>query len=356
MSPVKAQTDWGIFVLEWQTVVVPLVVFSCCLAAGFLFRTVFFRSLRKWSANSSYRLDTVIISTLRAPMIIWAVILGFDLATRSSILPKQYAEPIHMTLDSLWIISITIIAAQLTANVVRLHSSHELGPGRKPPTLTTSITQIVISILGLLFLLNYLKVDIRPLLTALGVGGLAVALALQGTLSNLFAGLYISASSQIRVGDYIKLESGEEGYVIDITWRSTTIRSIANNHIFIPNSKLSQDIVTNYSLPSTKIGIGMIFHVGFDTDIAKVESLLVEEAVKDLIDGLVTEPPPYVQWSPGFGDFWVPLTLNVEITEFSKQFKVQSELRKRIYKRLQAEGIALPYPTQLMITKPSQPS
>jgi small-conductance mechanosensitive channel len=353
MTADTSHTEWGFVVIEWHTVVVPLVVFVCCLAAGFVIRTVFFRSLRKWSVNSSYDLDSVIIATLRAPIIIWSVILGFDLATRTSGLPKRYEVPIHMTLESLWIVSITIIAAQLTANVVRRHSSHALGPGRKPPTLTTSITQIVISLLGLLFLLNYLDVDIRPLLTALGVGGLAVALALQGTLSNLFAGLYISASSQIRVGDYIKLESGEEGFVVDITWRSTTIRSLANNHIFIPNSKLSQDIITNFSLPATKIGLSMIFHVGFDTDTDKVESILVEETMKGGIDGLITEPPPKVQWNPGFGDFWIPLTLNLEATEFSKQFNVQSELRKRIYKRFQAEGIALPYPTQLSVTKPS---
>jgi small-conductance mechanosensitive channel len=240
----------------------------------------------------------------------------------------------------------------LTANLVRLHSAHALGPGRQLPTLTTSITQIVISLLGLLFLLNALNVDIKPLLTALGVGGLAVALALQGTLSNLFAGLYISASNQIRVGDYIKLESGEEGYVIDITWRSTTIRSLANSHIFVPNSKLSQEVITNFNLPDAKIGSSITIHVGFGTDMPKVEAFLVEEATREKIDGLVMQPAPYVQWTPGFGDFWVPLTLNFQVTEFAKLANVQSELRKRIYQRFQTEGIALPYPTQSVITKP----
>src|SRR5271168_3645884 len=112
--------------------------------------------------------------------------------------------------------------------MVRTYTAHAQGFD-KAPTLVKTLTQILVAILGLLFLLNYLRVDIRPLLTALGVGGLAVALALQDTLANLFAGLYISVSSQIRVGDYVKLNTGEEGYVSDITWRSTTLRSLSNN-------------------------------------------------------------------------------------------------------------------------------
>ena len=77
-----------------------------------------------------------------------------------------------------------------------------------------------------MIILNQLHVSIAPILTALGVGGLAVALALQDTLSNLFAGFYVAVAGQVRLGDYIvKLDTGEEGYVTDISWRTTTIRT-----------------------------------------------------------------------------------------------------------------------------------
>ena len=123
-------------------------------------------------------------------------------------------------------------------------------PGALPvTTLSRNLAQLAVFLLGVVWLLAAFQVDIRPMLTALGVGGLAVALALQDTLSNLFSGFYVAVAGQVRLGDYIKLNTGEAGYVTDIGWRSTTIRELANNLIIVPNSKLSQAIVTNYHLP-----------------------------------------------------------------------------------------------------------
>jgi small-conductance mechanosensitive channel len=334
--------DWNFLVTEWWKVVVPLGVFIACIIGGLVLRKILFGWVKKWSASSGHHLDAVIIPTLRTPIVIWALILGFDLATRSSVLPNRYVKPINIGLETLWIISLTIIAAQLSGNMVRTYS------GR---------AQILVAILGLLFLLNYLRVDIRPLLTALGVGGLAVALALQDTLANLFAGLYISVSSQIRVGDYVKLNSGEEGYVSDITWRSTTLRALSNNFIFIPNSKLAQAIITNYNLPTKSMGMGITIHVAFDADTDKIEQLLVEESLRGTIDGLITDPPPNVSWSQA-ADSSLQLSLNFQVAEFVNQYGVQSELRKRIFKRFRKEGIPLPYPTQAVFleTKSDLPS
>jgi len=263
----------------------------------------------------------------------------------------RYVKPINITLEILWIVSITIIASQLFGNMVQGYSARSQGSDHAP-TLIKTLTQIFVSILGLLFLLNYLKVNISPLLTALGVGGLAVALALQDTLSNLFAGFYISVSNQMRVGDYIKLATGEEGYVADITWRSTRLRSLNNNWIFVPNSKLGQTIFTNYHLPDEALGMTVVIHVAFDVDTDRIEALMIEEATREKIDGLVVDPPPSVIWNAA-GDSSLVFALNFEVEEFSQQFRVQSELRKRIFKRFRKEGIAMPYPTQSVVIKPS---
>jgi small-conductance mechanosensitive channel len=350
------KTDWNFLVAEWWKVVVPLVVFAACIVAGLVIRKILFKWVRQWSVKSGHHLDLVIIPTLKTPILIWALIFGFDLATRSSVLPIRYVKPINIGLEILWIISLTIIAAQLSGNLVRTYSARAQG-SNQALTLTTTFTQILVAILGLLFLLNYLKVDVRSLLTALGVGGLAVALALQDTLANLFAGLYISVSSQIRVGDYVKLNTGEEGYVSDITWRSTTLRALANNFIFIPNSKLAQAIITNYNLPTKSIGMGIPIRVAFDADTDRIEALLVEEATREKIDGLITDPPPNVSWSQA-ADSSLQLSLNFQVAEFVNQYGVQSELRKRIFKRFRKEGIPLPYPTQsvLLETKSDLPS
>jgi small-conductance mechanosensitive channel len=350
MSSGAVHKDWFQFIIEWRTVGAPLVVFLLCFIGGLLLRTILFRLIRRWSRRSGFGFDSAIISATRTPILIWSLILGIDLAGRTSVLPRQFVEPVQIALTVLWIVSITIVLAQLAATLVRLRSARIVGKG-KPPTLTANIAQMVISILGLLFLLNQLRVDIRPALTALGVGGIGVALALQGTLANLFAGLYISVSSQIRVGDYIKLATGEEGFVSDITWRSTTLRSISNSLIFIPNAKLAQEIITNFSLPVPRMGISITVRVGFEEDLDRAEGLILDEALGRPLDGLIVDPPPFVLLSQPIGESFIPMTLNFEVTDFAKQFRVQSELRKRILKRFRSEGIVMPYPIQTWVTK-----
>jgi small-conductance mechanosensitive channel len=203
-------------------------------------------------------------------------------------------------------------------------------------------------ILGLLLILNQLHINITPILTALGVGGLAVALALQDTLSNLFAGFYVSVAGQVRPGDYIKLNTGEEGNVADITWRSTTVRAPSNNLIIIPNAKLAQAVVTNYFLPERRMSLSIPVSVSYGSDPDRVERVLLEVAKTATaeIPGLLAEPAPSVQLIPGFGESALNFTLNCNVAEFVAQYQVQHELRKRILKRLRTEQIEMPFPTR----------
>ena len=185
------------------------------------------------------------------------------------------------------------------------------------------------------------------------MGGLAVALALQDTLSNLFAGFYMSLAGQVRVGDYIKLSSGEEGYVTDISWRSTAVRALANNMIVVPNAKLAQAILTNYHLPEKRMSLLIPIGVSYDCDPDDIERILVEEALlgaKD-IPGLLAEPAPFVRFIPGFGDFSLDFTLICQVAEFVDQYLAQHELRKRIFKRFRKEGIEIPFPIRTLHLK-----
>jgi small-conductance mechanosensitive channel len=213
-------------------------------------------------------------------------------------------------------------------------------------SLTQNLARIGVITMGFLILLNQLGVSITPILTALGVGGLAVALALQDTLANLFAGFYVSLSGNIRPNDYIKLESGEEGYVTDISWRSTTIRALANNLIVVPNAKLAQAIVTNYHLPEKRMSLLIPIGVSYDSDPAAIERILIEEAKKGAgeIPGLLAEPAPFVRFIPGFGDSSLNFTLICQVAEFVDQYLAQHELRLRIFKRFREENIEIPFP------------
>ena len=208
-----------------------------------------------------------------------------------------------------------------------------------------------------MILLNSLGVSITPILTALGVGGLAVALALQDTLSNLFAGFYISVAGQVRPGDYVKLDTGEEGYVTDISWRSTTLRALANNLIVVPNAKLAQAIVTNYHLPEKRMSLLIPVSVSYESDPDLIERVLIEEAIAGAqsIPGLLAEPAPFARFIPGFGNSSLDFTLICQVSEFVDQYLAQHELRKRIFKRFRAEGIEIPFPIRTLYVKGDQP-
>jgi small-conductance mechanosensitive channel len=201
-------------------------------------------------------------------------------------------------------------------------------------------------VVGGLVLLDSLGVQITPLLTALGVGGLAVALALQDTLSNLFAGVHLLADKPIRVGDYVKIDDSIEGWVIDVGWRSTRVRLLQDNVVIVPNKRVAEAVITNFDMPGRPMGLLLQVSVSFASDPDRVEQILLEEArgAANEVKGLLAEPAPVVFLLPGFGAYSLDFTLICHVASFVEQFPVQHELRKRILRRLRAEHIDIPYP------------
>ncbi|MEK6591347.1 MAG: mechanosensitive ion channel domain-containing protein, partial [Nitrospinota bacterium] len=171
--------------------------------------------------------------------------------------------------------------------------------------------------------------------------------------ANLFAGIHILIEKTIRVGDFIRLETGQEGYVDDITWRTTRVKMLPNNMVVIPNSKLAQSIVTNYYLPEKRMSLLIPIGVSYSSDPEKIERILVEEAKKAVgeVPGLLKDPEPFVRFIPGFGESSLDFTLICQIKEFVDQYLVQHELRKRIFKRFGDEGIEIPFPQRTVHLK-----
>jgi len=326
--------------------VVPILLLLGSLGAGYVVKSVLFRMLRRWAARTSSHVDIVLIRSLGAPIFIWSLIIGIYFATESLDLPDRPTRLIEHTLLILTILSLTMMSSRMVGNLIRHYGMRAQG-AMPVTTLTQNLAQLFVVLLGVLILLRHFGVSITPILTAFGVGGLAVALALQDTLSNLFAGFYVTVAGQVRLGDYIKLNTGEEGYVTDISWRSTTVRALANNLIIIPNAKLAQAVVTNFYLPERRMSLNIPVSVGYDTDPDLVEAILLEEVQNAAgVPGLLSDPSPSVRLIPGFGDSTLNFTLTCHITEFAEQFRVQHELRKRILKRFRAEQIDMPFPTR----------
>ena len=328
-------------------IIVPLVIFAVVFLAGWAVRRVVLRALRSWNARNHNRPGQILQEALRGPMLIWSLMLAVHFAMEFSEIPARYTTIGSEILLGLWILSLTLMLMRMAGDFVRFYGSEI--PGALPvTTLTQTLAQVAVLILGILILLAHFNVSITPILTALGVGGLAVALALQDTLSNLFGGFYVALAKQVRVGDYIKLNTGEEGYVTDIGWRSTTIRALANNLIIVPNSKLAQAIVTNYNMPEKRMGASFVVTVGYDCDLDRVEEVLgdILRSSGSNLPGLLAEPAPSVAFDPGFGENGVGLTVNYQVAEFVNQFAVRNELKKRIYRRFKEEGVGFPYPSR----------
>ncbi len=318
----------------WRSLIVPFAVFVATLAAGWVLRRVLFARLRKWAQSTTTRVDEALIDSLHGPFLLWILILAIDVATDVSQLPPRATFWSQRALLVLWIFSLTLAASRLASRFVR--SYFPIG------TLSEILATMLVGALGGLTLLRTLGIDITPLLTALGVGGLAVALALQDTLSNLFAGFYISIAGQMRVGDLLQLETGQRGYVTDIGWRSTTLRERSNNLIVIPNNKLSQSTVINFHLPDRRMGITIPIGVSYDADLDLVQRALQEVVRSTEIPGLLKEPPPNVLFE-GFTDRALTFNVNCQVSDFEEQFRVQHEIRKRCVERLRKEGVGLPH-------------
>lgn len=334
----------------------PIVILGIMVGVGWLTRWLILKALRGWLARSQSRAGTVLIEVLAGPMTIWVAILAAHVAIQSSNMPAKYAERGAETLYFLWMVSVTLMGMRLAGNLVR-HYGEEV-PGALPvTTLGQNLAQIGVLILGTVVVLDHYNYSIKTILTALGIGGLAVALALQDTLSNLFAGFYVAVARQIRLGDYIKLNTGEEGYVADIGWRSTTIRSLNSNMIIVPNAKLAQAIVTNYYLPEKRMSASLQVGVSYRSDLEQVERVLLAVARAGTADipGMLADPAPSVAFDPGFGESSLGFTVSFTVAEFSNQFGVRNELKKRIFQRFREDGIEIPFPTRIVhIEQPSK--
>ena len=220
--------------------------------------------------------------------------------------------------------------------------------GRVNPELVASggVGKAVIWLIGLgidaVLISDAFGVSLAPALTALGVGSLAVALALQDTLSNFFSGLYLVIDKPVRPGDFVRIDPSYEGYVDTIGWRSTRLRTLGANSVIIPNATLSKAIIVNYTLPTPHVASSVRVDVTADADVDRVEDALADEAKRSLdVPGMADVPAPSVALSPGFVDGGIAFTISFYARTFADQASVQAALRKRVAVRLKKEGIAL---------------
>lgn len=319
------------------------------LGAGLL-GAFLLRLLLRWLAGHAGRTrwggDDVIVAALRT-MAPWAAVAG-GVAGAAAALPltRTVQHSVNQVLQVLLIFVATVTAARVVAGLVRTVTVSRSGVAGSA-TIFVNITRILVLAIGFLVMLQTLGVSIAPMLTALGVGGLAVALALQDTLANLFAGIHILASKTVQPGDYIQLSSGEEGYVEDINWRQTTVRELSNNLVVIPNGQLAKSNMTNFMRPEQRLTVLVQVGVSYDSDLEHVERVTTEviSEVMTEVGGAVPEHEPAIRFHT-FGDSRIGFTVILGVGEFSDQYRIKHEFIKRLHRRYRAEGIRIPSPAR----------
>lgn len=255
------------------------------------------------------------------------------------------------TLKVLVLILATLVLARVVTGLV--HRYTEKNRNVLPPTsIFTNLTRMAVFSIGLLVILESVGISITPILTALGVGGLAVALALQSTLENLFSGLQIIFSRQLSPGDFVELESGQKGFVHDIAWRNTTIRTLANNMIIVPNAKLAAAVIINYNQPETPMSVPVEVGVAYDSDLEKVEAVTIDvgENIMREIDGGVPDFKPSIRYHT-FNSSSVDFTVSLRSRKFADHYLIKHEFIKQLRKRFEKEGIEIPFPTRTVHLK-----
>ncbi|MEW6051698.1 MAG: mechanosensitive ion channel family protein [Candidatus Zixiibacteriota bacterium] len=349
-SNLAAESEKVVF--DW---VVPVVMIGGALLLGMIFERIILHHLRKIAERTTWKGDEIIISGLKGVTTLWFVLAGAFFASYSLPVTASVLLLIHKVLMVLVILSGTLVASRIAIGFVNLSTIREDG-ALPSASILSNLTKLSVFLIGILIILQSLGISITPLLTALGVGGLAVALALQDTLSNLFAGVHLLASKKIRPGDFVGLDTGQEGTVVDIGWRNTTIRTLSNNMVILPNSKLSTAVVTSYFQPDKEMAVVVPVSVTYDSDLAKVEHVTVEVAksVMREVPGAVPTFEPFIRFN-SFGDSGVGFSVILRAQEYVAQYLIKHEFVKRLHARYQQEGIVFPYPTRVVYMKTDQP-
>ena len=332
-----------------ELLIVPVGIVLASLTVGIIVDRLIRRYINHHLDVEESTWKYVFIRSMHGVPIFFSFIIGLYWAIDAVEISPTLTKLLSYILFTSNVFSITRVLARTVDGVVTMYFERS---GRNLPktTLLNSILIGVIYAMGLLVILQYYGISIAPILTAAGVGGMAVALALQETLANIFSGLHLILSKQLRIGEYIKLGSGEEGRVTDITWRFTTIIPLgASNTIVIPNKTIAGANITNYSRPTLNINVSVPVGVAYDSDLAMVERVTIETA-KEVLARVDNNPTanPLVLYTD-FGASSINFNVILPSSMFDHQGIIKHEFIKALTDRYRAEGIDIPYPIQTII-------
>lgn len=331
-----------------ERLISPAAIIVASLLLGWFFKKVVIRYLAQLAARTKWRFDDVVISSIRSSIILWTLALGIYIVIQTQDLSTTMADISSRALGVLAIFSVTVVISNIGTEIIEYYKSVIAGLA-SATSLLKNVIRIIVYSVGTLIILDDLRVSIAPMLTALGVGGIAIGLGLQETLSNFFSGLQILVARQIQVGNYIHLSSGDEGFVEDLNWRATIIRTLSGNHVIVPNKNIDNLIVTNYERP--RLDMSIVFNLGVDysSDLRKVEAVTVEVArdIQKTIKGAQRDFEPFVRYNQ-FADSSINFSVILRGDTYVDQYLIKHEFIKKLKERYDREGIVIPFPIRTL--------
>ncbi len=332
----------------------PIVVVFGVTLLGFIFKNVIHNRLKKAAEYSKWKTDDIIIAAVESQIIFWFFLFGLSVALKDLPITDQYLIYLPKLLSILLIASITHSVSKLVVGLFELWSEQQ-GGGFPSTTIFTNIVWITVYTIGLLIALDTINISIAPMLTALGVGGLAVSLALKDTLTDVFAGLHILLSKKVEPGDFVSLDSGEMGYIQNITWRNTKMLERSNNVIHIPNTKLSSAIIKNYDSGDPSFSVKIPIGVAYDSDLDQVSRIVMEVAneLHAKMDEVNKDAEPSFKFR-AFGESSIDLAVYFRGNKYGDQNPIIHEFIKKIHRRFDEENIEIPYPVRTVIQRPEK--
>ena len=322
---------YDMLLTDLTPLIISASIILTALVIGIIVYKWFFRVLIKISNSTDTDLDDALLKSLRLPFSGLIVLGGIYVAMLYfSNVPQAI---LNKTLSVLLIFFLILAFSRLIVNAFDWYAQSLKGNTRTPVNsklipIGRRASVIIIYIIGTLLIFDTLGINISPLIAGLGLSGLAVALAIQPTLSDLFAGTYVITEGSVASGDYIELDNGISGYVVAVGWRSTKVRTVMNNLVIVPNSKFAETVITNYNEPRSSLNVIVQCGVSYDSNLEEVK-----------------EFGSYFAFD-AFGESNIDFWMFIQAKDRLASFTLKSELIKRIHEEFENNSIVINYPVR----------
>lgn len=293
-------------------------------------------------------LDDKLLAALRTPFIIAVILTGVYISViQIQVIPAQILNKAYFVLIILWVSFVLNRILKVLIEKWLLVRPQFMNM----PKLLVKVISIVVYFMGAIIILNHFDIEITPLIATLGLGGIAVGFALQDTLSNFFAGIQIVSDKPISIGDFIELDSNISGYVEDIGWRTTKIKTLPNNIVIIPNSKIATSIITNDSLPVPEMSVVVQCGVSYNSDLKKVEKVTINAAkkIQKTVQGAVKEFEPFIRYHT-FADSNINFSIILRVEKYVDKYLVVHEFIKELKEEYDKNNIEISWPVRKIYT------